>query len=92
MNLNDTLAKVYQTQGLVDALSDQLDDVMDNLSKSVPAEAVAYELDRNQNSIQALAFTIKFYLKKITNESEQYEENTNSNGHSDKMKRDVDNE
>ena len=78
MNFDDILTKLYQTTDLLQALDDELDLTLDHVgTKSLTtgeARAIAYEIQRDQDTIETLLAVAKSNVIDSTKQLSAYDE------------------
>lgn len=78
MNFDDILAKLYQTTNLLQALDDELSLTLDHVgTKSLTTEearAIAYEIQRDQDTIETLLTVAKSSVIDSTKQLSAYNE------------------
>lgn len=78
MNFDDILAKLYQTTNLLQALDDELSLTLDHVgTKSLTtseARAIAYEIQRDQDTIETLLTVAKSSVIDSTKQLSAYDE------------------
>lgn len=62
MDINDILTNLYQANGLMNALNDELDPIMNKVSDKNLTQGdmscIIYEMSRDQNAIQSLCIAV----------------------------------